>query len=221
MTSAPTSATSAGSLPRAGSRAGIAPLVGDNAQLLHLLLFAAGAVLLPGGLIVIGLGWYGVAHTPYQYQQMTYLISGGVLGLGLTFVGGFLYFGAWLARVAADQKAASKQLSDTLLVLADAVAHAAPAQPVAVQPVQSAPPAQPVQPWAAQGTGQAATQVLPAVPPPPPAAERNPGSILVTAGDGTTLHRADCELLVGRDDLNPVGPDNGALTACRLCHPRG
>jgi len=222
-TGAPTSTSSAGSLPRAGSRNGIAPLIGDNAQLLHLALFAAGAVLLPGGLIVIGLGWYGVAHTPYAYQQMTYMISGGVLGLGLTFVGGFLYFGAWLARVAADQKEQSKRLSDTLLVLADAVAHAsAPAQPVPVQqPVQ-----QPVQPWVAQG--QAPTQVLPAVtapvatrPVPAPAAERDPGSILVTAGDGTTLHRADCDLLEGRDDLNPVGPDSGAFTACRLCRPRG
>jgi len=235
-TGAPTSTS--GSLPRAGSRSGIAPLIGDNAQLLHLLLFAAGAVLLPGGLIVIGLGWYGVAHTPYQYQQTTYMISGGVLGLGLTIVGGFLYFGAWLARVAADQKEASKKLSDTLLVLADAVAHAsAQAQVVPVQQVlpQAAPqvvppavpqPVQPVQPWAMQG--QADTQVMPAVAapvarpaPPPPAAQRDPGSILVTAGDGTTLHRADCELLEGRDDLNPIGPDSGELSACRLCRPRG
>ena len=66
------------------------------------MLFWAGAVLLPLGLVVIVLGWYGAANTPYQYDQLSYLVSGGLLGLGLTFCGGFLYFGAWLARIAAD-----------------------------------------------------------------------------------------------------------------------
>lgn len=81
------------------------------------------------GLIVIGLGWYGVSHTPYAYDQMSYLVSGGVLGLGITFVGGFLCFGSWLARIAADQKEAQRQLSDTLLLLADAVSYSHPARP--------------------------------------------------------------------------------------------
>jgi len=223
MTTSVTGASPAsGALPRASSRSGIAPVVGDNAQLMHLLLFAAGAILLPGGLIVIGLGWYGVAHTPYLYQQMTYLVSGGVLGLGLTFVGGFLYFGAWLARVAADQKEQSKRLADTLLVLADAVAHAS--APVVAPVAAPAQPQQPVQPWAAQAAAPAPTQTMPAVAPPPPpptpAAERDPGSILVVAGSGTTLHRADCDLLEGRDDLHPAGPDAYHLTACRICRPR-
>ena len=112
-------------MPRANSRDGVAPLSGNNAQLLHLVLFVAGALLLPAGLIVIGLGWYGVAHTPYQYDQMSYLVSGGILGLGITFVGGFLYFGAWLARIAADGRESSKRLADTLLVLAEVTATSA------------------------------------------------------------------------------------------------
>ena len=111
-------------MPRAASRGeGVAPLRNNPAQLLHLVLFVAGAVLLPAGLIVIGLGWYGVAHTAYIYNQNAYIVSGGLLGLGITFVGGFLYFGSWLARIAADQKEAQRQLSDTLLLLADAVSH--------------------------------------------------------------------------------------------------
>jgi hypothetical protein len=173
-------------LPRASSRGdGVAPILDNRAELLHLALFVGGAVLLPTGLIVIGLGWYGVAHTPYLYNQMSYLVSGGLLGLGITFVGGFLYFGAWLARVAADQKEASKRLSDTLLVLADAVAHSS------------------------AGTAPVGA----------PAAQRDPGAVLVVAGGGTTVHRADCELVAGRDDLRPAGPDAPALTACRLCRP--
>jgi hypothetical protein len=170
-------------IPRAGSRDGVAPLRSNPAQLLHLVLFIAGAVLLPAGLVVIGLGWYGVAHTPYEYDQNAYIVSGGILGLGITFVGGFLYFGSWLARVAADQKESQRQLSDTLLLLADAVS-----QNTAVT----------------SGARPAARQ-------------RDPGSVLVVAGSGTTVHRADCDLVAGRDDLRPAGADAPNLTRCRLC----
>lgn len=90
---------------------------------LQLVLFAAGAVLMPLGIITICLGWYGTAHSHYDYDQRTYLISGGVLGLGLVFLGGFLYFGAWLAKVAADQRDSARQLADTILVLADMVSR--------------------------------------------------------------------------------------------------
>lgn len=197
-------------LPRAGSRSeGVAPLLDNRAQLLHLVLFVAGAVLLPAGLVVIGLGWYGVAHTPYQYDQMSYLISGGILGLGITFVGGFLYFGAWLARVAADQKDAAKRLSDTLLLLADAVSHAN----------ATAAMAQASAPALAQGAPVAPAAATDRLPPPPPATRRDPGSVLVVAGTGSTLHRADCDLIADRDDLRPAGSDAPGLTACRLCAP--
>lgn len=109
-------------LPRVGGapdRSGIAPLRNNSAELLQTILFWAGAILLPTGLVVIVLGWYGAANTPYEYDQLSYLVSGGLLGLGLTFVGGFLYFGAWLARLAADARQSNKRLADTLLVLAD------------------------------------------------------------------------------------------------------
>jgi len=114
-------------LPRAGSRggSGAAPLKDNHYQLLQLVLFWAGAILLPLGLVVIVLGWYGAANTPYQYDQLSYLVSGGLLGLGLTFTGGFLYFGAWLARLAADAKDSQRRLADTLLVLADVTSRAA------------------------------------------------------------------------------------------------
>jgi hypothetical protein len=90
---------------------------------LQLVLFAAGAILMPLGLIAIGLGWYGTAHTKYQYDQLPYVVSGGLVGLGLIFLGGFLYFGAWLAKVANDQRESARQLSDTILVLADLVSR--------------------------------------------------------------------------------------------------
>lgn len=110
-------------LPRAG-RSGVAPLK-SNAVLLQQVLFWAGAVLMPLGLVVIMFGWYGVANTPFGYDQQAYLVSGGFGGLALTFIGGFLYFGAWLARIADDNREASKRLGDTLLVLADVTSRAA------------------------------------------------------------------------------------------------
>ncbi|WP_372733883.1 hypothetical protein [Nocardioides sp.] len=130
---------SGAALPKAGGSSGAAPLKNNNYALLQVVLFWAGAVLLPTGLVVIVLGWYGAANTPYQYDQLSYLVSGGLLGLGLTFCGGFLYFGAWLARIANDNRESNRRLSDTLLVLADvtsrAAAVAAPASDVDALPV--------------------------------------------------------------------------------------
>ena len=118
-------------LPRAGSRGGSAPLRGDNARLVQVGLFVAGAILMPIGIIVICLGWYGIANTPYMYDQLVYIVSGGMLGLGITFVGGFLYFAAWIARVGTDLKDSDKRLADTLLVLSDSISHAVAGAPTA------------------------------------------------------------------------------------------
>ena len=78
---------------------------------------------MPLGILAILLGWYGVAHSKYQYDQTSYVVSGGLLGLGLVFLGGFLYFGAWLAKVANEQRESARQLADTMLVLADLVSR--------------------------------------------------------------------------------------------------
>ena len=176
-------------LPRVGPRggSGVAPLRGNGAVTLQLVLFIAGAVMLPLGLVVIILGWYGASNTPYQYDQLSYLVSGGLFGLGMTFCGGFLYFGAWLARIAADQKESAKRLSETLLVLADMVSTS--------------------------GTASGVTAA--------PAATRDPGSVLVVIATGSTVHRADCPLIAGRDDLAPAGPDGASLHPCRVCRPGG
>lgn len=181
-------------IPRAARTDGIAPLRGNSAQLLQMVLFVAGAVLLPGGLVVIGLGWYGTAHTPYEYNQNAYLMSGGILGLGITLVGGFLYFGSWLARMAVDQKEAQQQLNESLSKLADAV-------------LQNSAASAAVTPTPTKSTG-ARAKAAPA---------REAGSTLVVAGSGTTLHRADCDLIAGREDLVAAPTDTTGLTPCRLC----
>ena len=57
-----------------------------------------GAVLIPLGLVLIILGWYGASDTIFVDEQIAYLISGGLLGLALVATGGFLYLRYWLAR---------------------------------------------------------------------------------------------------------------------------
>lgn len=73
-----------------------------------------GAALMPLGLLVILLGWYGAAHTPYVFEQVPYLISGGLFGLALTVVGGLLYFGYLLARLIVEQREQSAALIDAI-----------------------------------------------------------------------------------------------------------
>ena len=110
-----------GALPRAGA----SPLKNNNAQLLQTVLFWAGAIMMPLGIVIILLGYYGVANSVYDFEREAYQTSGGFLGLAVTFLGGFLYFGAWLARIASDNQQASKRLADTLLLLADVTSRAA------------------------------------------------------------------------------------------------
>jgi hypothetical protein len=47
-------------------------------------------VLLALGVVLVMLGWYGAAHTNVLSEQIPYLISGGLLGLGLIIVAGIL-----------------------------------------------------------------------------------------------------------------------------------
>lgn len=84
-------------------------------------LMIAGAFLLLAGLGSIVLAWYGAAHTPFVFEQIPYLISGGLLGLGLAFVGGFLYFAYWLTRMLRESREHSKRLEETLEQIRDAL----------------------------------------------------------------------------------------------------
>lgn len=82
------------------------------------------AVLLPLGLLVILLGWYGAAHTPYLFEQVPYLISGGLLGLGLVTGAGLLYFGGWVAKSAAAQQRAAEETLALLREIRDGLGAA-------------------------------------------------------------------------------------------------
>lgn len=83
------------------------------------LLAIVSAVLLPLGLAVILLGWAGAAHSSYLFEQVPYLISGGLFGLGLVFVGGLVYVASMMARNAAQQQRQGEEVVALLRDLRD------------------------------------------------------------------------------------------------------
>ncbi len=139
------------------------------------------AVVLPLGLAVILLGWYGAAHSSYLFEQIPYLISGGLFGLGLVFVGGLVYFGSMLARNAAQQQRQGEQIVELLRELRDGQA-----------------------PQRTVTAGKAAS---------------NGGGDFVATAKGGMLHRPDCSVVAGREDLRSVSAGGKGLTPCSLCAP--
>ena len=76
----------------------------------------AAAVLL--GLNFILFGWWGAAHTARQIEQIPYLISGGLFGLALIFLGGLVLASAfWIVLLRRSQQEAEARTSTYLLEL--------------------------------------------------------------------------------------------------------
>ena len=148
-------------------------------------LAVAAAVLLPLGLAMVLLGWYGAAHTPYLFEQIPYLISGGLLGVGLAVVGSVVYFGSWLARGAAEQRRHSEEIVEILKEVRDELRNG--------------------------GTRTAPTgRRTPA---------GNGAKPYVATARGGMLHRPDCTVVAGRDDLRRIGATGDGLAPCALCDP--
>ena len=70
----------------------------------------AGAIMVPLGIALIILGWYGAAHKALIIQQFPYLISGGILGLGLMITGGLAYFGYWITRLVQENRTNTRDI---------------------------------------------------------------------------------------------------------------
>ncbi|HZA60111.1 MAG TPA: hypothetical protein VE754_00325 [Actinomycetota bacterium] len=90
-------------------------------------LLLAGIVLMPLGLFLVMIGWFGASGTTEFSSQVPYLISGGVLGLGLTVVGAALflryslarYLRFWLLRLVFEERAASDRNVEALEALGE------------------------------------------------------------------------------------------------------
>ncbi len=78
------------------------------------IMLVVGAMLMGLGFVAIVLGWYGAAHSAYLFQEVPYLISGGLLGVALVAGGGFLFFAAFLVRMIEENRRASARVAQTL-----------------------------------------------------------------------------------------------------------
>lgn len=188
-------------------------------------LLVAGGLLLPVGIIVIIVGWYGSAHTFHTYEQNDYLISGGLLGLGLVFVGGFLYFGYWMTRQIRTTTTANQQMLQALgrieaqlgagangkhmPQLGVSAASISPERGRTARAQSDAPPSKREKDAPARrstptdGQAVAATATLQ----------------LVATERGNLIHRPDCPVVANKDNLRAVGPDEPGFRPCQICSP--
>jgi hypothetical protein len=159
------------------------------------ILLVLGGVAMPAGILVIIVGWYGAAHTFRTYAQLDYLISGGLLGLGLVIFGGFCYFGYWLTRMVQLLRTTQTQERESLDAL----------ERISAQLAVLALPAPP-------GAPAAGIAPLPA-----PPRGYTPG--LVATVHGTMAHLPTCPVVADNPDLRPVSLDDPGLTPCQICQP--
>lgn len=155
-------------------------------------LFTIGGALAVAGVVLIIIGWVGTSQTILVAGQIPYVVSGGLLGLALVFLGGFLYFGHWLALLvregrergdvahqdAAGIQAGLAQVSHSLLELSAAL----------------------------QAGGAAA-------------AIAGDTHRLVRTPSGSMVHRPDCPAVAGRHDLSEVAAATNGLKHCAICSP--
>jgi hypothetical protein len=155
---------------------------------------AAGAVLIPLGVAIILLAWYGAAHARYVQQQVPYLVSGSFVGLGCMVVGGLFFWAHWLYRLydQADLHHEQRMQADAELLhaLADLVRGANGASSNNSSRVPSD-----ADPWHDDG--------------------------LVATPSGTFYHLPTCPVAQQRRDrLRPVSEHEAtAMRPCRICDP--
>ncbi|HLI72455.1 MAG TPA: hypothetical protein VKU86_01155 [Acidimicrobiales bacterium] len=77
-------------------------------------MLVGGATAIGLGFVAIILGWYGAAHSAYLFQEVPYLISGGLLGVALVAGGGFIFFAAWLVRMMEENRKYAARVEQTL-----------------------------------------------------------------------------------------------------------
>jgi hypothetical protein len=176
---------------------------------LETILVILGGLCLPAGIIAIIVGWYGAAHTPRLYEQNDYLISGGLLGLGLVFVGGFLYFGYWMTRQIHAAAAANQQTLRALSRIEAQMASVAASSAATAAGVDSS-----LNGRGGRGSRTAGT----------PAVRREtpgggvPGGLVATER-GSLAHRPDCPVVANKQNLRPVDADARGFRPCQICAP--
>lgn len=155
-------------------------------------LFIVGAALVVTGLACILVAWVGTSRTVLVAGQIPYLVSGGMTGLGLIFLGGFLYFGHWQAALVRENRARSEADREDLTLLRESIEELTAA----------------IRAGLGTASGNATVDV------------RSSGtdSQLVATANGSMMHRPSCAAVAGKEGLRSVSPDDG-LKPCGICRP--
>ena len=93
-------------------------------------LLIAGGVMVPLGVCLILLAWQGASNTPLVFEQIPYMISGGLLGLGLMVLGGLVYFGYWLSLLVKESRLERREMITLLSTISDQLDDRAVVPPV-------------------------------------------------------------------------------------------
>jgi hypothetical protein len=157
-------------------------------------LLVAGSVMVPLGAILVILGWFGASHTGRLFEQIPYMISGGLFGLVLVIAGSFAYFGYWLARLVSDERHQTNQLLEALERIEGHLANgsAAPSSP-------------------ARGSAETPARR--------PLSSTRPEFVATLTG--SLYHRPDCLVVADRSaqDLRSVRAGAKGRSPCRICLP--
>ena len=97
-------------------------------------LLVLGSALLLLGIGLILLGWYGSAQTSLDWEQTPYLISGGLLGLGLLGVGTAMFFSYWMTRLVRSNEDTARRDREHQLRVEQLLTEIAAGQRVAARP---------------------------------------------------------------------------------------
>jgi hypothetical protein len=102
---------------------------GASIHLSERILLVVAGVVAPLGLVLVLLGYLGASRTPYLFEQVSYLISGGLFGLALVFLGSFFYFAHWITQLVKEHRVQSTAVLEALQRLQEEVARQGPAPP--------------------------------------------------------------------------------------------
>ncbi|MFL6205324.1 MAG: hypothetical protein ACJ739_08220 [Acidimicrobiales bacterium] len=94
---------------------------GASIQLSERILLVLAGIIAPLGLVIVLLGYLGAANTPYVFEQNSYLISGGIFGLALVFLGAFFYFAHWLTQLVKEHRIQSVAMLEAIQRLQDEI----------------------------------------------------------------------------------------------------
>jgi hypothetical protein len=156
-------------------------------------LAVAGGVLMPLGVVLVLVGWYGASHTTRLFEEIPYLISGGMLGIVLSAIGAALYFGYWLTRLVAGDRQIVEVLSRIEARLDASERNGS-----------------------GGSAGGARTAGAAGVP-----GTAGAGVAFVATRTGTMFHRPECPVVADRPDkeLRRITLPASGMSPCKLCAP--